>query len=210
MATQSNRALYAIYLEMQGEIDFASDEFKLALVDDSFSWDGARHRVWEASAWQSNTVYSEGDLVVPTSPNGYVYRCTVGGESGSSEPSWPTTFNESVSDGNAEWECWSYHTADSEITRENGYDGPITLSNASLYMDLDELESVYEVDDEAITASGGSFGPARGAVIFNNTHSETPIMAFTRFAQDYTIYEDATLTIENNKIATEAIQDYEG
>lgn len=210
MATQANRALYAIYLEMKKEIDYAGDEFKMALVDDSFDWDAKRHRIWDADAWESETSYSQDDIVVPTSANGYAYRCTEGGDSGSSEPDWPETFSESVTDGDAEWECWSYHTADSEITRENGYDGPITLSNASLYMDLDNLEAVYEADDEAITASDGSFGPTRGAVIFNNTHSETPIMTFTKFAQDYTIYEDATLTIENNKIAAEAIQDYEG
>lgn len=210
MATQSNRALYAILLEMRKEIDYATDDMQLAIVDDSFAWDGARHRCWDAAAWQADTAYSEGDLIVPTTPNGYMYRCTVAGTSGSTEPSWSTTFNTADTDGTAEWDCWGYHTANNEITQENGYTGPISLSNASLYMDLTTFESIYEADDEALVATGGSFGPARGAVIFDNTHAEQPILSFTKFAQDYVIYEDATLTIENNKIATEAIQNYEG
>lgn len=48
-------------------------------------------------AWAASTAYTVGDLVHPTSTANadvhYVYRCTVGGTSGGSEPSWPSFTN---------------------------------------------------------------------------------------------------------------------
>lgn len=56
--------------------------------------------------WQASYNYSVGDLVIPTTPNGYCYEVTVdGGSSGGSEPTWPTTLNETVSDGGLTWKC---------------------------------------------------------------------------------------------------------
>ena len=57
------------------------------------------------STWFSGTAYSLNNLVIPTSGNGYVYKCTVSGTSGSSEPTWPTTVGDTVTDGGVTWEC---------------------------------------------------------------------------------------------------------
>lgn len=54
-------------------------------------------------AWQANKSYSPGDIVRPTTPNGYWYRCTKAGTSGSSQPSWPTEKGASVTDGSVQW-----------------------------------------------------------------------------------------------------------
>ena len=44
-----------------------------------------------AATWQSRTTYVVGDWVEPITPNGFVYRCTRGGKSFTTEPTWPTT-----------------------------------------------------------------------------------------------------------------------
>jgi len=59
-----------------------------------------------ATTWAASTAYNQNDTVRPTTPNNYVYRCTVAGTSGSEEPTWPTTIGETVSDGTVTWECW--------------------------------------------------------------------------------------------------------
>ena len=41
------------------------------------------------STWTAATSYAVGDQVVPTTPNGRVYRCRVAGTSGATEPGFP-------------------------------------------------------------------------------------------------------------------------
>ncbi|MCD6418865.1 hypothetical protein J7M00_08805, partial [bacterium] len=67
----------------------------------------AGYNLTQPSAWSASTAYSEGDYIRPTSANGYSYECTVAGTSGSSEPTWPTTLGETVTDGTVTWECVS-------------------------------------------------------------------------------------------------------
>ena len=57
------------------------------------------------AAWVKDTSYSLNDLVIPTSGNGFVYICTVSGTSGDTEPSWPTTVGDTVTDGSVTWKC---------------------------------------------------------------------------------------------------------
>lgn len=78
-------------------------------------------------AWSANAVYVLGNYVEPTAENGYRYECTtVGldtgngsvistrGLGGSSEPIWPTTVGDTVSDGLITWTCRALLTADYE------------------------------------------------------------------------------------------------
>ena len=59
-------------------------------------------------AWAASTAYVLGDFVEPTTHNGYKYECTTAGTSGSSEPSWPTTPGDTVTDGTVTWTCRAY------------------------------------------------------------------------------------------------------
>lgn len=53
-----------------------------------------------AGTWAATTAYAEGDFLVDT---GRVYECTTAGTSGGTEPTWPTTTGDTVTDGTAEW-----------------------------------------------------------------------------------------------------------
>lgn len=58
------------------------------------------------TAWASETAKSLGDIVVPTSPNGYQYKCTTAGTTDVSEPSpWGTTMGGTTADGSVVWTC---------------------------------------------------------------------------------------------------------
>lgn len=210
MAVTSNRAVYAKLLEMKGGINYADDELKVALMKDSFSWDAKKHKVWDASAWEADTVYAEDDLV---RGDGYVHKCTSGGTSASSEPTWKTTFGETVTDNECTWECWSYRTAEDEITEENGYTGPVTLTNDNtgpLEEDEDNRQGKYTADDVSITADGGTFGPTQSAIIFDNTHSETPILGQVKFDTAYTPEDGVSVRVEDIVITNKAIQGVTG
>lgn len=57
--------------------------------------------------WEAATTYAEGQQVVPTTLNGYIYRCITAGDShATTEPTWPTTIGGDVTDNTAEWECY--------------------------------------------------------------------------------------------------------
>ena len=53
----------------------------------------------------SNTAYAVDDYVRPTTANGFAYRCTKAGTSGTTAPTWPTTIGSIVTDGTVTWTC---------------------------------------------------------------------------------------------------------
>ena len=57
------------------------------------------------ATWTAATDYDTEDVVQPSAPNGYVYECSTAGESGSTEPTWPTTLTNTVEDGTVVWTC---------------------------------------------------------------------------------------------------------
>jgi hypothetical protein len=57
----------------------------------------------QPSARAATTAYVVGDYVVPATPNTYVYKCTTAGTTGSGTPTWPTTYEATVTDGTAVW-----------------------------------------------------------------------------------------------------------
>lgn len=53
--------------------------------------------------WAPATAYSVGDYVIPTAANGRLYKCTTGGTSGGSEPSWGTVDGGTTNDNGVVW-----------------------------------------------------------------------------------------------------------
>ena len=64
-----------------------------------------QHTSANYTAWVASTAYSENDLVIPTTYNGYYYKLTTvdGGTSGGSEPTFPENQDETVSDNGLTW-----------------------------------------------------------------------------------------------------------
>ena len=55
--------------------------------------------------WAANTSYNVGDKIVPTTANGYWYKCTTAGTSDSAEPTWGTTIGGTTTDNTVVWTC---------------------------------------------------------------------------------------------------------
>ncbi len=59
-------------------------------------------------AWTASTSYSVGQMVIPTAPTGYAFRCVgLAGESGAVQPTWPAQYGVTVADGAVTWLCVS-------------------------------------------------------------------------------------------------------
>lgn len=68
----------------------------------SFDWINFRD-AYGAPDWTKTTAYTAGKVVKPVTANGRSYRCTTAGTSGATEPTWPTTKNATVADGDIVW-----------------------------------------------------------------------------------------------------------
>lgn len=55
--------------------------------------------------WRDETTYAVGQHCTPSDDNGLYYQATVGGETSDTEPTWPTTIDETVTDGEVTWRC---------------------------------------------------------------------------------------------------------
>ena len=65
-----------------------------------------------ATTWPTSTAVTLGQLIQPTSPNGWVYKCTTAGTTSGTQPTWPTSLNSTVIDGTAVWTNYMpYHPA---------------------------------------------------------------------------------------------------
>ena len=55
-------------------------------------------------AYAASTAITAGTGILPSTSNGYYYRCTTAGDT-AAEPTWPTTIGNTVSDGTVTWTC---------------------------------------------------------------------------------------------------------
>ena len=116
------------------------------------------------SAWAASTAYALGDFVEPTTHNGYKYECTTAGTSGTTEPTWPTTPGNTVTDGTAVWTCreftFTYMAGSSSETVfiRNGTVSDISKSSTTLF-----IETGHSIDLE----------PNESLIV---TYTDTPTM----------------------------------
>ncbi len=55
--------------------------------------------------WTATTAELVGQYVTPKTANGFFFKCTTGGTTGSTEPTWPSTVGTTVTDGSVTWTC---------------------------------------------------------------------------------------------------------
>ena len=79
-----------------------ADEMNVCSAEPTTYYEGC-----DPAAWQATFDYSLGDVVRPTTRNGYVYECTTdsGSSSGTEPVSWPTTPGNTQVDGGITWTC---------------------------------------------------------------------------------------------------------
>lgn len=58
-----------------------------------------------ATARANSTAYTVGQVVRPSTGNGFLYMCITAGTSAGSAPTYPTSYGGTVSDGTATWLC---------------------------------------------------------------------------------------------------------
>ena len=106
-----------------------------------------------APFFQTSTVYREGDIVKPSTDNGYYYQCSTNGVSGGTEPvTWSQT---SQISGTATftavpWDLWLLPT---ESLTDSDWDAPTEVTTSSPTHDL--YAATIKVD--AVTAGTSSF-----------------------------------------------------
>ena len=57
------------------------------------------------NSWASNFAYTQNQYVVPSPANGYYYQAVNDGESGPTQPPFPTVIGDTVPDGTLSWSC---------------------------------------------------------------------------------------------------------
>jgi len=88
------------------------------------------------TTWATGTAYTAGDLVKPTTPNGYVYVARDPGTShASTEPTWPTIIGNTVVDNTGSnsitWECAGVDGIDWIQTSAHAYGATLSLSTSA-------------------------------------------------------------------------------
>lgn len=77
--------------------------------------------------WAGSTPTEAGDRRVPTTIGSYWYVAVTSGTTGTSEPTWPTTIGNTVTDGSITWRC------------EGTYSGPAKFQTSHAYAVGDEI-----------------------------------------------------------------------
>ncbi len=200
MAVTNTPSTYFQYRKQSANIDLINDTIKAALMNSSFVFDRDKHKVFTAPSWVGSTSYATGDLIIPTTANGYVYKVTTGGTSASTEPTWPTSFGNTVTDGNGVvYECWSYDCANEEITSNGGY-AQTTLANPTQVENETDHKAVITYDDIVFSASGGDFDATAGCIIYNDTDEQDIVIAGVDFGTSYTGTDENNMTLKNPQI----------
>lgn len=136
--------------------------------------------------WAANTIIELGDKRIPTTNNGYYYTVSVAGETSGSEPTWPTTVGNTVTDGTVTWVCtatydgatkWQASTAievDDLITptTENSLYYKVTVSDGT----TGSTEPTWPtVIGETVTAGGITYECMGYYGGFPSPHVPTPV-----------------------------------
>ncbi len=101
----------------------------------------------EAITWAASTAYDTDAVRIG---DGYHYECTTAGTSDSTEPTWPTTVDETVTDGTAVWTCkaddytyeWRFTITAAAITATSS-PPPQVVVVKDISLDSDEADETH-------------------------------------------------------------------
>ncbi len=113
--TAANRRTLVVPAPMRISIyDLTTKKGKVYEIDTDIEPDLNTDANWDkksvAATWASIHNYSLDAIVKPTVANNYIYHCIDAGESGGSEPTWPSNPGETMTDGGVIWMCCPDYT----------------------------------------------------------------------------------------------------
>lgn len=158
------------------------------------------------SKWKPMTARALNFVGYPSAPNGYAYKVTTAGTSGATEPTWPTTINNTVADGSIVWTCVAAVPLLPPF--EIGVvDGVIRTVIKSLMIGDGTITNAKIHDLAADKITAGFLAAARiGAGTITSSHIASRTIAADRIAAGaITANEIAASTITGGKIAGETI-----
>lgn len=91
---------------LRGDVDLDGASIKAALCDEIPS---------TYSSWIADEQVNTGDIRIPSDRNGYRYQAQNSGQTGSSEPTWPSIDDEQVTDNEVTWKATGGDLADNEF-----------------------------------------------------------------------------------------------
>lgn len=132
----------------------------------SVTWAVTAANSW-GTARANTTAYNVGDIVIPASPNGYLYQAAVAGTSGGSAPTYPTVVGTTVADSGVTWLC------------------------------IGTAVTVLSAANMVWTSSGGGFSAAYGLVYDSTpaSYSSDPVIGYYDFGGTLSPSSGGTLTI---------------
>lgn len=80
-----------------------------------------------------------------------------------------------------------------EITNENGYTAPVDIQNT---WSESGGTGTMAATDVVITASGGTVGPFRYAVVYNDTHATDGLVCWWDYGSSITLQDGESFTVD--------------
>jgi prepilin-type N-terminal cleavage/methylation domain-containing protein len=136
------------------------------------------------STWQPTRAYGLGAVVLPTVANGFTYICSDDGTSAATQPTWPTTVGNTVTDGTVTW------TAQTGVNQFQQPDEQIEYAGNSAITFRANFD--YETHK---TADNGREGP-KATTLFGRPNLETPQFPVVTTGNDdivtYALHSEST------------------
>jgi hypothetical protein len=136
----------------------------------------------DAAAFQTNHAYSQGDMVKPTTANGYIYICSTAGTShAATEPTWGTTIKGETTSNTAKFRCYPV----GRVYSSNAESGLEPISYIYLYPITNECRAFF------IGAAGLAQWISATWLICGYTHGNGPSTSYsmlTGFATNPTYF----------------------
>jgi hypothetical protein len=215
MATISVYSDKFFYALAKKEIDLSSDSVKILLMKAGFIFDPAKHRMKKnikgTITGSSNISFTASTKKITKATGGFTAAgfiptntITVSGTTNNNGTKTIVTVSDTeivVSETVVDESNQSATiTADDEIAASGGYSKD-TLTTGTITVAEDNVNHRMSATfaDKTITASGGSVGPARGALYYDDTTSDDTIIGFSDFQTDVTITDGNSIYLENQE-----------
>ncbi len=136
------------------------------------------------------------DEVIPTTPNGWQYRCIVAGITDSSEPTWPTTIGATIVDGTVTWETRRALTRTAVVTVATDratFDVNTILGDLTAGTGGSETLGFF-VEGKVKATSGANIGISRTVLDFVVNGGDWTVTVTPDFPFDFAVADAVTLT----------------